>query len=253
MLIRMVSFWRSAFLTLCAASLASAAAAGGPDSPTFPSANDIPEFSWPALGHALLCLLVAASLGAILAFRPRRAAGPPRVAHVIQTQVMLAIVGSLVMLVVGASLARAFGIAGAASLVRYRAKVDDPKDASVMLSCLAVGLASGVGLFFLAIAGTAFIVAVLWALEFNEAWPAKVFELKVSAKDPAALKPELEALLKRHGIAFELRGSTEKHLSYMAHVPQGKRTDRISEAITNLAGARNVDVDWAEKRGRSGS
>lgn len=46
---------------------------------------------------------------------------------------MLAIVGCLVMLIVGASLARAFGIAGAASLVRYRAKIADPKDASVML------------------------------------------------------------------------------------------------------------------------
>jgi hypothetical protein len=241
---------RCVFLTLFAASLASAAAGGGPDIPTFPSANDIPDFSWPAVGHAVLSLLVAASLGATLAFRPRRAGGPPRVAHVIQTQVMLAIVGSLVMLVVGASLARAFGIAGAASLVRYRAKINDPKDASVMLSCLAVGLASGVGLFFLAIAGTAFIVAVLWALEFNEAWPAKVFELKVSAKDPAALKPELEALLKRHHIAFELRGSTEKDLSYMAEVPQGKRTHRISEAISALAGAKAVDVDWAEKKAK---
>jgi hypothetical protein len=54
----------------------------------------------------------------VLAFRPRRPGGPPRTAHVVQTQIMLSIVGSLVMLIVGASLARAFGIAGAASLVR---------------------------------------------------------------------------------------------------------------------------------------
>jgi hypothetical protein len=37
------------------------------------------------------------------------------------------------MLVVGASLARAFGIVGAANLIRYRSKIDDPKDAVVML------------------------------------------------------------------------------------------------------------------------
>ena len=43
------------------------------------------------------------------------------------------------MLVVGSSLARAFGIVGAAGLVRYRAKIEDPKDAGVMLSTLAVG------------------------------------------------------------------------------------------------------------------
>ena len=39
----------------------------------------------------------------------------------------------VVMLIVGASLARAFGIVGVASLIRYRAKIDDPKDAVVML------------------------------------------------------------------------------------------------------------------------
>ena len=210
--------------------------------------NDIPSFSLGDLGHALLCLVVAALLGAVLAFRPRRAGGPPRVANVIQTQIMLAIIGSLVMLIVGASLARAFAIAGAAGLVRYRAKIDDPKDASVMLSSLAVGLACGVGLLSLAAAGTAFIVGVLWVLEWREPWPPKSFELTVSAKDPAALKSEVETLLTRHHIKFELRGSTEKDITYSVEVPQGKRTDRISESIAALHGAEAVDVAWTEKK-----
>lgn len=210
--------------------------------------NDIPSLSLGALGHALLCLVVAAALGAVLAFRPRRSGGPPRVAHVIQSQIMMAIVGSLVMLIVGASLARAFAIAGTAGLVRYRAKIDDPKDASVMLSCLAIGLASGVGLLYLATAGAAFIVGVLWLLEWREPWPPKLFELKVSAKDPAALKSEVEALLTKHRIKFELRGSTEKDMTYSVEVPQGRRTDRISEAIAALHGAKAVDVAWAEKK-----
>ena len=54
------------------------------------------------------------------------------------------------MLIVGASLARAFGIVGAANLIRYRAKIDDPKDAVVMLSTLSLGLACGVELYGLA-------------------------------------------------------------------------------------------------------
>ena len=45
---------------------------------------------------------------------------PPRSAPVIQTQIILAIVGAVVMLIVGSSLARAFGIVGVASLIRYR-------------------------------------------------------------------------------------------------------------------------------------
>jgi hypothetical protein len=200
------------------------------------------------LGHALLCLVAAALFGTVLAFRPRRGGGPPRVAHVTQAQIMMSIVGALVMLIVGASLARAFAIAGTAGLVRYRAKIDDPKDASVMLSCLAVGLACGVGLIYLAAFGTAFIVVVLWALEWREPWPAKLFELEVSTNNPGALKTEVEALLKKHKITFELRELTEKHITYSAEVPHAKRTDRISEAITALQGAEKVDVVWSAKK-----
>lgn len=211
-------------------------------------AKDIPDFTLGDLGHALLCLLVAAALGTLLAFRPRRAGGPPRLAHVTQSQIMMAIVGALVMLIVGASLARAFAIAGTAGLVRYRAKIDDPKDASVMLACLAIGLASGVGLLYLAVAGAVFIVAVLFALEWREPWPAKAFDLTVTAESPGAIKQDVENLLGRHHIKFELRESTEKHIVYLAHVPQGKRTDKISEAINALHGAKVVDVVWDEKK-----
>jgi len=237
-----------AFLAIVAAGLGTVAAAAEKAGDVVPLTNDIPSLASANLGHALLCLVVAAFLGAALAFRPRRAGGPPRIANVVQAQIMLAIVGSLVMLIVGASLARAFAIAGTAGLVRYRAKIDDPKDASVMLSCLALGLASGGGLLYLATASAAFIMGVLWVLEWREPWPPKRFELKVSAKDPAALKSEVEALLATHHIKFELRESTEEHIAYSALVPQGKRTDRISEAIAALHGAEAIEVAWDEKK-----
>src|SRR6185295_1269510 len=91
-------------------------------------------------------LPLAAVLGAALAMRPRRAGTPHRRPAVVQTQIILAVVGALVMIVVGASLARAFGVVGIAGLVRYRAKIEDPKDAGVMLAALGVGLGAGVGL-----------------------------------------------------------------------------------------------------------
>ena len=87
------------------------------------------------------------------------------------------------MLVVGSSLARAFGVVGAAGLVRYRSKIDDPKDAGVMLSTLAVGLACGVGVYPLAIFATVFIVAMLYVIESFEPTAKKSFELQVKAKD----------------------------------------------------------------------
>lgn len=62
------------------------------------------------------------------------------------------------------------------------------------------------------------------------------------------MKAEVEALLTKHHIKFELRESTETHIAYSAEVPQGKRTDRISEAIGALHGAEAVNVEWEEKK-----
>src|SRR5215208_5857133 len=129
---------------------------------------DILESHAEMVVHALLALPFAAVLGAMLAFRPRRRGTPPRSAPVIQTQIVLSIVGALVMTIVGASLARAFGIVGAANLIRYRAKIEDPKDAVVMLTTLSIGLACGVELYGLALFGTVFILAVLWVVESLE-------------------------------------------------------------------------------------
>ena len=73
----------------------------------------------------MLRLPIAAALGTALALRPRRRGTPTRTLAVVQTQIILSVVGAVIMLVVGASLARAFGIVGAANLIRYRAKIDD--------------------------------------------------------------------------------------------------------------------------------
>jgi hypothetical protein len=204
-----------------------------------------------SLQAAVVSLPLAAALGAALAFRPRRSGTPPRSAPVIQTQIILAIVGAAVMLVVGASLARAFGIVGAASLIRYRAKIDDPKDAGVMLSTLSVGLAAGVGLYALAVFGTLFILGVLWAIESLEPERHKVFTLTVETKNPGELKPRLEELLRRSKLGFELRASATDEISYEVQLPLKRRTDRISNDILALDKSGETTVEWEEKKVKS--
>jgi hypothetical protein len=200
------------------------------------------------VARAVLALPFAAILGAMLAFRPRRRGTPPRSAPVIQTQIILAIVGAVVMLIVGASLARAFGIVGVASLIRYRTKVDDPKDAVVMLGCLTVGLASGVELYGLALFSTIFILGILWVVESLEPERTKTFELKVTGVDPAAVRGNIEALLRRHEIVYELRSAGPKELSYDTQIPISTRTDRISNAILMLQPTGETEVVWEDRK-----
>lgn len=202
----------------------------------------------PPLVRAAIALPIAAVLGAALAFRPVRRGTPPRTPHVIQTQIVLAVIGALVILIVGASLARAFGIAGVANLVRYRAKIEDPKDAAVMLAALAVGLASGAGIYIIAAGSALFILAVLWVLESLEPEARKEFSLKISAKDVAELRPKVESLLRKSGVSFEARTTGQDELSYEVALPARKRTDRLSNAIIALNRKAPIAVAWEDKK-----
>ena len=202
----------------------------------------------PGLLDALYRLPLAALLGAVLAFRPRRSGTPERKAVVIQTQILLAIVGVMVMLVVGESLARAFGIVGVASLVRYRAKIQDPKDAGVMLACLGIGLACGVGLSLIAIFATAFLIGFLWWVESLEPAAVQRFLLNVSAPNPEGIRKNLEKLLQRHRALFELRALTAEQISYEIALPLDQSTDKISNAIAALNGGEATAVEWEEKK-----
>ena len=209
---------------------------------------DILESHAAMVVRALIALPLAAALGTVLAFRPRRHGTPPRSGPVIQTQIVLAIIGAVVMLVVGASLARAFGIVGAANLIRYRAKIDDPKDAVVMLATLTVGLACGVELYGLAVFATLFVLGVLWAVESFEPERTKTFELKVTAADPSALRGDIEAILRRYQIAYELRSAGPKELCYETDLKLRTRTDRVANAILQLRPGNETEVVWEEKR-----
>lgn len=198
--------------------------------------------------RALLSLPLATAMGALLAFRPRRRGTPQRSTPVIQTQIILSVVGAVVMLIVGASLARAFGIVGAANLIRYRAKVDDPKDAVVMLVTLTLGLACGVELYGLAAFAALFILGVLWVVESIEPERTKVFELKVTTGDPASIRSDVEAILRRNHIKYELRTAGAKDLVYEAELPFNTRTDRLSNAILLLDQKQETEVVWDEKK-----
>jgi uncharacterized membrane protein YhiD involved in acid resistance len=192
-------------------------------------------------------LPVAAILGTALALRPRRRGTPARQPAVVQTQIVLAVVGALIMLVVGASLARAFGIVGAANLIRYRSKIDDPKDAVVMLCALSVGLAAGVGLYGLATFGTLFLVVALWIIEGFEP-QTRVFELSIKLGDKTAqLRPRIEAVLRRFRAEFELRGQSEEEVSYLVTTPLNLHTDRVSNALTALVASGKGAVEWKER------
>ena len=203
----------------------------------------------PSAKHAMIILPTAAALGAALGMiRPIRRSLVPRSSHVIQTQVLLAIVGAIIMLVVAESLARAFAIVGAAGLIRYRANIDDPKDAGVLLVALAAGLAAGSGLLLMATLACAFVVGVLWLLESFEPPDHLKFDLTIEGKDTAHLRPHIEHALRRKGVRYELWGSAPSHLHYEVTLPLNLKTQKLTKIIKRLNAHGGSQVEWNIKK-----
>src|SRR4029079_15646537 len=82
-----------------------------------------------------------------------------------QAQTLLCVSGAMMMIIIGNSLARAFGIAGAASIIRFKTPVDDPKDVTILFLLMGLGMSSGLGAFAVAGLGTAFLSITLIALD----------------------------------------------------------------------------------------
>jgi len=83
------------------------------------------------------------------------------------THVLLALGGALIWLVVGSSIVRAFGLAGTVGLIRYRTIVPDPKDTTILLFSLVMGMACGIGMLVVAWMGTLILLMVMVLLHWG--------------------------------------------------------------------------------------
>ena len=159
------------------------------------------------------------------------------------------------MLVVGTSLARAFGIVGAAGLVRYRAKVEDPKDAGVMLSTLAIGLATGVGQWPLAIVGTVFLLVLLVGRRVVRAGGDPRARHRREDVGPAVVEATAEnGCLRRQAARFEVQGDVcAKNCSTTSSWPVDRPTDGLSERIAGMDPKNSVDVSIEQSKDEVGT
>jgi len=69
----------------------------------------------------------------------------------VQTLVIVAVVISMIILVIGSNIARAFSLAGALSIIRFRTSIRDPRDVAFIFFSMGIGLACGAGYYLPAI------------------------------------------------------------------------------------------------------
>lgn len=113
-----------------------------------------------------------------------------------QTIVFIALIVAIVMMVIGGSLARAFALVGAMSIIRFRTVLKDTKDLSYVFAALALGMAAGTSNYFLAGIGLVFTGAlsfILKATNFGSVYKSE-FILRFRFKNDADSAEYLAAM-----------------------------------------------------------
>jgi len=165
-------------------------------------------------------------------------------------------VAAALMMIVSDNAARAFGIFAAASLVRFRTNIRDPKEITVLLISLAIGLASGVGKMELAIILSLFVLLMLSVLEYFE--PEQIFralELTVATRKLEETDELLRELFEKRNITSELRKMDREDpdaplgkIVYLVNISGDLSTDKLSEEIFNSDPEHIDSIQWDQKK-----
>jgi len=194
----------------------------------FPKGLDIPL--------ARLALRLGASLlfGCVIAglYRLTRGRSTNDTTNLLPTLVLLTVLVGMITVVIGDNLARAFGLVGALSIVRFRTVVEDTRDTAFVIFAVAVGMGVGAG----------FLVEMLVALPVP-AVAALVFR---SPNAPPTHDEKARLLSVRVGIGHDpdilLRKAFEMHL---------ERWDVVAAATARQGAA--VDLSYGVRLRQAGA
>jgi uncharacterized membrane protein YhiD involved in acid resistance len=213
-----------------------------------------------SLSLTIFSFLLAGLLGAVVSYRKKIDAYG---LAVMEAHIILAFAAALMMMIIGSEIARAFGLMGAATIVRYRYSLSSPREASSLIISLGIGMACGVGLYTLAIVATIFVrigfnvFNLLPTFLMNLFFDIKHnFNLKISVPSVATqvLIEDIDELLTKENLNFKFVSAKEKKsapeqtiLSYEIVLDNLDMKDTITQKLRELK-FEVIDVMWTEKK-----
>ncbi len=228
--------------------------AGNPDAPMLPSGSEgLASALAPEPFIALVKLVAAALIGIVVtAVHAPSAADRPTGRAMQHAQILLCVSGAMMMIIIGDSLARAFGIAGAASIVRFRTPVEDPKDVTIIFLLMSLGMACGLGAFAVAGLGTAFLCVFLFILDRTNVRRSRALAVEVVAEGRDFPTDHVQNVFARNRVVFETREVSqgkETAVTYHALIEPHLSLDDLSAQLMagGAAGVRSVSWEQPKK------
>tara|TARA_Y100000588_G_C13976802_1_gene805386 strand:- start:149 stop:850 length:702 start_codon:yes stop_codon:yes gene_type:complete len=161
----------------------------------------------------------------------------------VHTFVVLAMITSLIMLIIGSNIARAFSLVGALSIVRFRTAIKSPQDIGFIFLTIAIGMACGTRFYSVAIVGTALISMVIFLMYYfnfaanptsEEFLLNTFFHLNVDYE--SALKPILGKFFEAYSISYieTVRQGTLREVVYSVRPKPDISDKEIFEEIAKI-------------------
>ena len=211
------------------------------------------------LGYALAVLGTTIGLALLLSliyyFTHRRMAIK---ASILMTILLMGPIASIVVLVVGNSLARAVSIGGGIALIRYRYTMSDPRDLIYLFLSLAIGMACGVGAIGYAVVATVLICLVLIVANLVgfDTLRTRMLKLKITVPEDINYVGMFEPVLKKHCKGWKLEKVKTTEYGTLIDLHYHIRPKNLSEqkemidAIRCMNGNLNVVLsETADERG----
>jgi uncharacterized membrane protein YhiD involved in acid resistance len=164
-----------------------------------------------------------------------------------QALILGAVVTTMVMMAIGDSLARGLGVFGAMAIIRFRTRIDDPRDVLFLFAALSTGLAIGVFGFTISFAGTVLFCLVAFFLHSS---PFRSYlhqqTLFFTLKDRSQLA-EVTHVLKQYCRDYRqvsLQTSKEEAIRYQFGISFKSEMDgnQLAEALAKLEGVKQIRI-----------
>jgi uncharacterized membrane protein YhiD involved in acid resistance len=199
----------------------------------------------------LLRLSVALLLGAVVAWIYLRTTKDGEFGGSFPVTItLLSILIAMVTQVIGDSVARAFSLVGALSIVRFRTVVRDTRDTAYVIFAVVVGMAAGAGNLKVALIGilvvgiAAFVTAKRFRVPHNPN-PLIVLGVRVGlGQDPDSLAASvLDAYLEKRKLmaVSTTKQGTSLNFTYEAHLRPQSSAVELVKALNRIEGIQGIE------------
>lgn len=144
------------------------------------------------LVSVIIKFIISAAAGTLIAYQGMRENSDNKKngdIKIAKSKILICITGAMTMIIIGNSMAKAIGLFGIGSFIRFRTTIEDPVDAAVMFILIIVGMAIGQGMYLPGIILTAFFYFALFIMS-----KIKGFKKVIKIKQPEEKKVSAEPL-----------------------------------------------------------